>query len=254
MSLDGKVAIVTGGGTGIGLGIASVLADRGVRLLLAQRRQEPAETAARKFGLDRAMGLSVDISDPEAVEQMVRAATERFGAVDILVNNASLTGTPAVAPLLGASRDFVDRIVDINLKGTFYCSQAAARQMIQAGRGGAIIHVSSVGAYAAQELASLYCATKAAQVSMAQSMALELAPHGIRVNCVAPGDVYTAASAEISTDLKQAGASGRYLRMTPLGRRGQPEEIGRAVAFLASTEASFVTGTTLLVDGGFLAY
>jgi NAD(P)-dependent dehydrogenase (short-subunit alcohol dehydrogenase family) len=144
--------------------------------------------------------------------------------------------------------------VDVNLKGTFYCSQAAAKHMIAARRGGSIIHVSSVGAFAAQEFAALYCATKAAQVSLARSMALELAPHGIRVNAIAPGDILTEASEHVVSDLKTAGVSGRYRRTTPLGRRGTPEEIGRAVAFLASDEASFVTGTTLVVDGGYLAY
>ena len=114
--------------------------------------------------------------------------------------------------------------------------------------------VASVGAFAAQQYASAYCATKAAVVSLAQGMAIELAEYGIRVNAVAPGDILTPASANIAADLKRAGASLRFARTTPLGRRGQPEDIGRAVAFLASEESSFVTGATLLVDGGFLAY
>jgi NAD(P)-dependent dehydrogenase (short-subunit alcohol dehydrogenase family) len=111
-----------------------------------------------------------------------------------------------------------------------------------------------VGAFAAPEYASVYCATKAAIVSLAQGMALELAQYGIRVNCVAPGDILTEANADIVNDLKDSGATGRYLRATPAGRRGSPEEIGYAVAYLASDEANFVTGTTLRVDGGFLAY
>jgi NAD(P)-dependent dehydrogenase (short-subunit alcohol dehydrogenase family) len=140
------------------------------------------------------------------------------------------------------------------LKGTIYCSQVVARHMIHSKRSGSIIHVSSVGAYAAQGNASLYCATKAAQVMLAQGMAIELAVHGIRVNCVAPGDIRTETSADAVAEIKQSGASGRFLRLTPIGRRGSPEEVGRAIAFLASDDASFITGTTLLVDGGFLAY
>jgi NAD(P)-dependent dehydrogenase (short-subunit alcohol dehydrogenase family) len=111
-----------------------------------------------------------------------------------------------------------------------------------------------VGAFAAQELASIYCASKAAQSSLTQSMALELAPHGIRVNAVAPGDILTDANAGIVADLKTMGATGKYLRVTPLGRRGSPDDIGNAVAFLVSDEACFITGAVLRVDGGFLTY
>jgi NAD(P)-dependent dehydrogenase (short-subunit alcohol dehydrogenase family) len=254
MSLKGKVAIITGGGTGIGFGIAEVLAEKGVKLALAQRRLAAVEGAARKLKKADVLALSVDIRDRGEVERMVNATQERFGSVDILVNNASLTGMSAIAPLLECAPEKVDEIVDANLKGTFYCSQSVARQMVRAGHGGSIIHVSSVGAYAAQEFASLYCATKAAQVALAQAMALELAPYGIRVNCVAPGDIFTEASATITEDKKELGASGRYVRQTPLGRRGTPADIGHAVAYLASDEAGFVTGTTLVVDGGFLAY
>ena len=254
MTLEGKVAIVTGGGTGIGRGIARALAEKGCRLLLAQRRLEAAESAAAEIGAERAIAMSVDISDPEAADGMVRRALEHFGRIDILVNNASLTGMPAAGGVLDCGREHVDSVVDINLKGTFYSSQAFARRLVAAGRPGSIIHISSVGAYAAQERASLYCATKAAQVSLAQSLALELAPHKIRVNCIAPGDIQTEASANIVDELKNAGSTGRYIRVTPMGRRGTPEEIGYAVAFLASDEASFITGATLLVDGGFLAY
>lgn len=254
MSLEGKVAIVTGGGTGIGLGIARVLAGRGVRLVLAQRRREPLERAVKELKDTEVLPVTVDIRDPDSVERMVEHAVTQFGRVDILVNNASLTGKSAVASMEAGDQRHVDAVVDVNLKGTFYCSQAVARRMIAAGRGGSIVHVASVGAYAAQEYAALYCATKAAQVSLARSMALELAPHRIRVNAVAPGDILTETSAGIVGDLAAAGASGRYVRTTPLGRRGTPEEIGQAVAFLVSDEASFVTGTTLVVDGGFLAY
>lgn len=170
------------------------------------------------------------------------------------MNNASVTGRDALGPVLSCAPEHVDRVVDTNLKGTLYCSQAVARWMIENKRGGSIVHISSVGAYAAQELASVYCATKAAQVALAQSMALEWAPYGIRVNCVAPGDIATETSADAVSDLESAGSSTRYLRATPLGRRGLPREIGGAVAYLVSDDASFITGATLRVDGGYLAY
>lgn len=254
MSLEGKVAIVTGGGTGIGRGIANVLASRGAKLLLVQRRLEPAALAAAELGVSRAEAMSADISDPGAAAAIVERAVEHFGRADILVNNASLTGKPAVGGALTSDPAHVDAVVDINLKGTFYCSQAMARRLVADGRPGSIVHISSVGGYAAQEQAALYCATKAAQISLARSLALELAPYGIRVNCVAPGDIRTGASENIVDELKESGSSGKYLRITPLGRRGSPEEVGAAVAFLVSDEASFITGATLLVDGGFLAY
>ena len=245
--LEGKVAIITGGATGIGLGIARVLAARGARLMLAGPRAVAAPDLP-------AAACEVDIADPASVQAMIGETIARFGRLDILVNNASLTGLPAVAGALEADRAHVDAVVDVNLKGTFYCSQCAARRMVSAGWPGSIVNISSVGGYVAQEHAALYCATKAAQISLARSLALEWAPHRIRVNCVAPGDIRTEASAAIVDELKSSGSSGQYLRVTPLGRRGRPEEVGNAVAFLASDEASFITGATLVVDGGLLAY
>lgn len=254
MSLKGKVAIVTGAGGGIGFGIAQALAERGAKLVLAQRHLQAVQRAAEQLVLAEALPVAVDIRDRTLIEEMVEAAIRHFGQVDILVNNASITGMSAIAPMLSCTAQMVDDIVDINLKGTFYCSQYAARCMVERGLGGSIVHVSSVGAYAAQEFASVYCATKAAQVALAQAMALELAPHKIRVNCVAPGDINTETSATIVTDKQQAGASSQYVRATPLGFRGSPHDIGNAVAYLVSDEARFITGTTLLVDGGFLSY
>jgi NAD(P)-dependent dehydrogenase (short-subunit alcohol dehydrogenase family) len=251
MNLHGRVAIVTGGGTGIGLGIARVLAEHGAGLVLAQRRLEQVTAAALELRPTPALALQVDIRDWASVERMVEKAVTHFGHIDILVNNASVTGLPAIAPFLDCSPEQTGEIVDINIKGTFYCSQAAARRMIAAGIAGSIVHISSVGAYASQESASLYCATKAAQVALARSMALELAPYRIRVNCVAPGDIPTQASAGITP---AAAGARRYERVTPLQRIGMPADIGHAVAYLVSDEAAFVTGATLLVDGGWLTY
>lgn len=248
ISLARKVAIVTGGATGIGAGIGRVLAGHGARLVVAQL-EPPSQPDSREI-----LHVQTDVSDRRQVERMVERAVEHFGQIDILVNNAALTGPVAVAPFLDCSEEQMKRIVDVNFKGVFHCSQAVARHMVESGIPGAIVHIGSVGAFAAQEHASVYCATKAAVGSLAQTMALELAGYGIRVNCVAPGDIRTEANANIVSDLKGGGASGKYLRITPAGRRGTPEEVGHAVAWLASEEASFVTGTTLRVDGGFLSY
>lgn len=247
MKLAGKVAIVTGGGRGIGLGISRVLTSHGARIVSAQIAI-PSVTDADT------LTIQTDVSDRQQVERMVEQTMQHFGRVDILVNNAAVTGMPAVTPFLECSNELLDHIIDVNLKGVFYCSQAVARRMVAAKIHGSIVHISSVGAFAAQEHASVYCATKAAVGSLAQCMAIELAEHGIRVNCVAPGDIRTDLNANIVSELKEQGASNRYVRVTPAGRRGSPEEIGHAVAYLASDEASFVTGTTLTVDGGFLSY
>jgi 3-oxoacyl-[acyl-carrier protein] reductase len=222
--------------------------------VLAQRRVEPLQSARSQLKHAEVFHVPTDLSDRKAVDRLVKSVLDRFGQVNILVNDASLSGTRAIAPVLNCPPEMVDEIVDVNLKGTFYCSQSVAKAMVTAGHGGNIVHVASVGAYASQEFASLYCVTKAAQVALARGMALELAIYGIRVNCIAPGDIFTEASANIVTDVSAVGGTGNYLRKTPLGQRGTAEEIGHAVAYLVSDEAAFVTGTTLVVDGSFLSY
>jgi NAD(P)-dependent dehydrogenase (short-subunit alcohol dehydrogenase family) len=254
MNLGGRVAIVTGGGTGIGLGISRALASHGARIAVAQIDTSYCPFAASQTESGEVVMHQADVGDRLQVDQLIEKVLEHFGRIDILVNNAAITGAPAVAPFLQCSSQMLDRIIDVNLKGVFHCSQAVARHMVDAGVRGSIIHISSVGAFAAQEHASVYCATKAAVVMLAQSMAIELAAYGIRINCVAPGDILTDRNARIVDDLKNSGATGNFLRATPIGRRGSPEDIGHAVAYLASDEAAFVTGTTLRVDGGFLAY
>jgi 3-oxoacyl-[acyl-carrier protein] reductase len=255
-SLAGRVALVTGGGTGIGTGIARSLAEAGASVVVAQRRGDLAERFASELQSEGhcALGTTLDVRDRSQVRSVVALARQRFGSLDVLVNNAAITGAPAVQMFLDTTDEHLDLLLGVNLRGVFVCSQEAARVMVEQGNGGVIVHVSSVGAFAGQEGATVYCATKAGLTGLTQAMALELAPHAIRVVSVAPGDIVTEASARIRTDVTNAGASGKYLRLTPLGRQGQPEEIGDVVAFLASDAASFVTGTTVVADGGFIAY
>jgi len=169
-----------------------------------------------------------------------------------LVNNAAVTGPRASAKFLEIGDDLLEKTIDVNIKGTFIISQEVARRMI--GNGGVIIHISSVGAFAAQEGAAAYCATKAALTGLTKAMALELAPHGIRVNGIAPGDILTETNANVQNEAKERGISGDFFRKIPLSRRGSPEDIGRVAVFLASDDASYITGETIVVDGGFLIY
>ena len=234
--LNGRVYVVTGGATGIGLGITRVLCGYGARVAAVQPAVVPLEVE----------GARLFLGDVRAPEGWFAEVLEVYGAVDGLVNNAALTGQVALSAFLEATAEHINNMLDVNLKGPVLCSQLAAREWVRRGVGGAIVHIASVGSFAAQENASLYCATKAAVASLAQRMGLELAPHGIRVNAVAPGDIRTVASAD--------NVPGPYTRRTPLGRQGRPEEIGAAVAFLLSDHASFITGETLVADGGFLSY
>jgi NAD(P)-dependent dehydrogenase (short-subunit alcohol dehydrogenase family) len=231
--LEGRNYIVTGGATGIGAGIVRALTLYGARVAVFQLDGE----------------IRCDVRDPVAVQRAVLQARDQFGGrIDGLVNNAAITGAPAIAAFLDASPEHIENVLAVNVKGPVYCSQAVARLAIEAGHPASIVHIASVGSFAAQELASIYCASKAALSMLAKAMALELAPHGIRVNAVAPGDIATPASTGLHLERRLAA------RRTPLGRRGSAEEIGEAVAFLLSDRASFVTGETLVVDGGFLAY
>jgi NAD(P)-dependent dehydrogenase (short-subunit alcohol dehydrogenase family) len=246
--------LITGGASGIGLATASLFASRGAQVAATYLDDAQLELARTKLTDPGVLWVQADIRDRSSVHAMIDQVIHYFGAIDVLVNCASRTGMTAVAPFLDTPPSLLDDIVDTNLKGTFHVSQTVAQHMVRSHRGGVIIHIASVGAHAAQEHASVYCATKAAQVTLAKAMALELAPYGIRVNCISPGDVNTEASETIVQDLRAGGASGKYLRVTPLGRRGRPEEIAAAVAWIASPEASFITGADLLVDGGLLSY
>jgi NAD(P)-dependent dehydrogenase (short-subunit alcohol dehydrogenase family) len=227
--LDGRVYIVTGGATGIGAGITRILTGYGARVAVIQ--PELMEGTSMFRG---------DVREPAEWFDEVIA---KMGRLDGLVNNAAITGAIALAPFLDATREHIDAMLDVNVKGPLLCSQLAARYWRKRDEPGAIVHIASVGAFAAQRNASVYCASKAALSMLAKAMALELAEHRIRVNAVAPGDIFTIASKD---------ATGP--RATPLGRRGQPEEIGEAVAFLLSDRASFITGETMVVDGGYLSY
>ena len=257
--LEGKVIIVTGGATGIGWGIAQSCAREGAALALAQLPADIA-LAEEKAAILRASGhqalaVGCDITRRALVKDMIARTAAAFGRLDVMVNNAALTGASAeVRPFLEETDAHWRKTVDVNLTGAFICTQEAAFRMIEQGAGGSIISISSVAQYAAQENATPYGAAKAGLDGLCKGAAIELAPHGIRVNLVAPGEIYTESSADFYDEVTASGGTGKYFRHTPLGRPGQASEIGDVVAFLASDGASFVTGATWRVDGGFLSY
>jgi meso-butanediol dehydrogenase / (S,S)-butanediol dehydrogenase / diacetyl reductase len=239
MRLAGQAALVTGGGTGIGAATARRFADEGASVVITGRRPEPLEAVAEETG---AAIVSGDVSDASHIAEAVSTAIERFGRLDILVNNAGIGGP-----------DW-KRVIDVNLTGARLAAEAALPHLVE--RRGSIINVSSVSAFVAHAGGAAYNTSKAGLVMLTKCLALDYGPSGVRVNAVCPGWIRTemgdrsmdklAAARGISRDEAYALTS----RHAPLGRVGTPEEIASACLFLASDEASFVTGATLVVDGG----
>lgn len=252
-ALEGRAALVTGGGTGIGAAISAQLADLGADVVIAQSTEEKASTSALRLQAPgRSLsGVGGDLADAEACRRVVATTIERHGRIDILVNNAGVTGPAATGPLLDFTDEHLDRVVDVNLKAAFRCAREAARDMALR-RSGVVVNISSVGAYAAQHHATAYVAAKAGMSGLTKGLAFELAPLGLRVVGVAPGDIDVAVPPrpEAGTPLR----TDWWVRNTPLGRRGTPEDVASVVAFLVSDAAAFVTGETVVVDGGWLTY
>jgi NAD(P)-dependent dehydrogenase (short-subunit alcohol dehydrogenase family) len=254
-SLTGRVALVTGGGTGIGAAITAHLADAGAAVVLGQSTQAKADAAAVELASPGRTidGVGADLARPEACRDIVATVLERYGRIDILVNNAGVTGAPAIGAFLDFSDAHLDAVIDVNLKAAFRCSRDAARDMATRGSG-VIVNISSVAAYAAQLNASAYVASKAGMVGLTRGMAFELAPLGIRAVCIAPGDIVVDGSASAAPGPSVPPSTQRWLRDTPLGRRGTPDDVAAVVAFLCSDAAGFITGETIVVDGGWLSY
>src|SRR5687767_11638927 len=245
--LKDHVAVITGGGTGIGLAIAKRLGALGARIAIASRNSQNLEegcAALREAGVD-ALAVQLDVRKPEQVDEMVERTVKHFGGLDILVNNAAGNFICRAEDL---SPNGWNAVIGIVLNGTFYCSRAVGQYMIARKRGGAIISILANYVWTGSPGTIHSAAAKAGVMSMTQTLAVEWASHGIRVNAVAPGPVESEGAARQLWSTPEA--VGRITRMIPLGRWAKPAEIADSVAFLASPLAAFITGETLTVDGG----
>jgi NAD(P)-dependent dehydrogenase (short-subunit alcohol dehydrogenase family) len=241
-----KVGIVTGASRGLGRAIAVALAGAGAHMAVCARSaealQETAAAVAAAGG--RAAAYAIDVTDDQAVEDTVGQVVERFGRLDFLVNNA---GAMLERPFAELSMDDWRRLLAINVEGPFLCSRAAVRHM-DADRGGALLNVSSIFATTGVPGFSAYAATKAALLGLTTTLAVELAPRNVRVNALLPGHFATDMT---SRALGDEAMRGRVVRAIPAGRVGQPDELGAIARFLLSDAATFVTGASIVVDGGF---
>jgi NAD(P)-dependent dehydrogenase (short-subunit alcohol dehydrogenase family) len=247
--LTGQVALITGGGAGIGRGIAMAFAAFGADVALLDINAEAAEQVAalvREKGR-RAMAIVADVTDRTAVRAGIERIMAEFGRLDILVNNA---GGTRPLPLLEMTDKQADRRIDLNLTSLFTTTQAAAKAMIAGGRGGTIINVTSIEGLRGAPLHSVYAACKAGMVNLTRTAALELAEHGIRVNCIAPDLVFTEAMARNSPEALTPSYRKSHAGYFPLGRMGNFDDCAGAAVFLASAMSSYVTGVTINVDGG----
>lgn len=252
MKLKSKTAVITGGARGIGLAIGARYVAEGATVFLADRDVEEAVKAAAVLG-PQAHGIALDVTDAASIEAMVKAVTAQAGGVDILVNNAAVFD---MGPVLEVTEKSIDFLFAVNVKGLFLCLQAVARQMVAQGHGGKIINMASQAGRRGEALVSIYCATKAAVISLTQSAGLDLIKHRINVNGIAPGVVDTPMWDEVDAlfaryENRPLGEKKRLVgEAVPYGRMGSPEDHTGAAVFLASADADYVVAQTLNVDGG----
>jgi glucose 1-dehydrogenase len=249
MQLENKIAIVTGASSGIGKAVALGFGEEGAWVTVDYRSHpdEAEEVVERIQGSgSKAISVHADVSKPDDVKDLVRKTVEEFGRLDIMVNNA---GMEEKMPFLETSLDVWDRTIAVNLTGPWLCCQEAARQMVSQGEGGRIINVSSVHEDLPMPTTSPYCASKGGLRMMMRTIAVELAPHNITVNNIAPGAIDTPMDAPLKENPDQMR---ELLSEIPLGRMGKPEEVASLAVYLASDAAAYSTGSTVFVDGGMI--
>ena len=249
LSLDGQVAIVTGGGTGLGLEMVRHLARAGANLIIAGRRAAPIESAAAEvqaMGRD-AIAVPTDVSDSAQANAMIDAALAHFGRVDVLINNAALVSDSIPTPIWDITDADWQAALDVNLSGAFYCSRATAKPMADRGKGKIINVASGFGLRGGRDIYT-YCCTKGGIIQLTRVLSFSLARYGITANSIVPGFIPTVGT---DTEMRESlPRSGAYL---PTGKLGQPEDIGPVAVFLASPASDYMTGETFTLDGGGLA-
>ncbi len=246
MRLKNQVALVTGAGRGIGQAIALAFAREGARVAVADIDPKTAAATARRIGARRALALHMDVADSASVAAGFRALDAKWGRVDVAVTNAAIE---PIVPFLDLTEDTWDRVLGVNLKGTFLVAQSAARRMVKRRRG-VIITLSSVNAEVVRPESAAYGASKGGVRQLTKAMGIALAPHGIRVNAIGPGTVVTGLTRHLLN--KKAWRDAVFMR-TPMQRVADPKEIAEVAVFLASDASSYMTGSTVYVDGGRLA-
>jgi NAD(P)-dependent dehydrogenase (short-subunit alcohol dehydrogenase family) len=252
MKLKDKVAVVTGGAQGIGEAMVRAYAGEGAHVAIADMAVAKAEALARELG-GKAMAVRLDVRDQGSVDAMVTTVVERLGGIDILVNNAAIF---EMEPVLEVTEASFDKQFAINVKGLFFTLQAVARQMVAQGRGGKIINMSSQAGRRGEALVTVYCATKAAVISITQSTGLGLIKHGINVNAIAPGVVDTPMWGQVDAlfakyENRPIGEKKRLVsEAVPAGRMGRPDDYRGIAVFLASADSDYVVAQTYNVDGG----
>ena len=249
MSLHGKVAIVTGGNSGIGKAIALALAEDGANIVIDfvadEQATEDLEARIAKLG-DQSIGVEADVSKVDELQRLVDAAVKAFGRLDIMVNNA---GVETRTSILDTTEQQYEKVMEINLKSAFFGTQIAAKQMIAQGGGGRIINVTSVHEDWPMPGNTVYCLSKGGMRMLTRTAGVELGPHGVTVVGVGPGAVATPINKSTMSDPAKMKTLDAAI---PLGRMAEPEEIGSVVAFLASDGAGYMTATTVFADGGIM--
>ncbi|MFP4005268.1 MAG: SDR family NAD(P)-dependent oxidoreductase [Candidatus Hadarchaeia archaeon] len=248
MKLEDKTAIVTGGGSGIGKGIALRFAKEGADVVIADLDIAGAETVrdeVKEIGQE-ALAVKTDVSDASSVDKLVEKTMKEFDGIDILVNNA---GVYVQKPIHDTQEEEWDRVLDVNLKGTFLLTKKVTEKMLDNDIEGKIINIASIAGATGYQNSSAYCSSKGGMISLTKELGQELAPKGINVNAIGPGVIETDMTRDL---LKDEDVKSQLLSMTPRGRIGKPEDIASAAVYLASDDADFVVGETIFVDGGWL--